>query len=83
MRVFDNGSSFTVTCSAQDVSNFADTWPCSGFANKPVTFEFDKSNGDLIDSNDQKNHPNADDSAMAALSDDAMHVGESQLSLFI
>ncbi len=81
MRIFDNGCFYTVTFSAQDVADFADTWPCSGFSNKAVTFQFDKSNGDLVDSNDGTNHPNADGSAMVALSEDAMYCGRSRLSL--
>lgn len=81
MRVFDNGCFYTVTCSTKDVQGFADNWPCSGLANKPVTFQFDKSNGDLVDSNDQKHHPNADGGAILALCDDAQSYGASRLNL--
>jgi hypothetical protein len=82
-KVTDSGSFYTVAISAADVRDFADTWPCAGFSDNPVTFEFDRRNGDLMDSNDQEMHPNADGGAMVALSDDAMRVGESRLGLFL
>ena len=82
-RVFDNGYFYTVTVSAQHVADFADTWPCSGLSYKAVTFQFKKSNGDLVDTNNQVNHPNADGDVMTALADDAMHVGASRLGLLL
>ncbi len=81
MQVFDNGCFFSVTCTAREVEDFSRTWPCSGLAFRAVTFQFDKSNGDLVDSNDQRNHPNAEGGAMLALCDDAMRAGESKLGL--
>lgn len=58
MQCFDNGAFYTVTVLAREVYDFAIRWPCSGLRrNKPVTFQFDKRNGDLIDSNDRRQHP--------------------------
>src|ERR1700680_702081 len=76
MQCFDNGSEFTVTVLAREVYEFAVSWPCSHMRrNRPVTFTFSKSNGDLIDSNDQRQHPNADGAAILALCDEAKAYG--------
>jgi hypothetical protein len=52
MRVFDNGSMFTVSYSPSDCEAFAHgragTWPCSTVKGRG-SFTFDKSNGDLVD----------------------------------
>lgn len=82
MQCFNNGAEFTVTVLAREVYDFAVTWPCSGLRrNKPVTFCFSKPTGDLIDTNDQRNHPNADGSALAALCQDARAYGAKRLGL--
>ena len=73
MRYFSNdlnGPACTVTVSAREVENFAMRWPCSGLSDKPIWFSF-ANNGDLVDCNDSKNHPNADGAALSALCDDA------------
>ena len=81
MRVFDNGIFYTVTVSSREVEDFADTWPCSGLEFKPVTFQFDKRNGDLVDSNYDRHHPSADGGALFALSQDAQAYGAKRLKL--
>jgi hypothetical protein len=68
MRYFDNGCFYTVACSRADVEAFASRWPCFGPA-KPMWFQFDRRNGDLVDyggadlSNDAR--------GVSALADDA------------
>ena len=81
MQVFNNGSAVTVTVTRREIDEFRRSWPCSGLSDKPVTFQFDKRNGDLIDSNDAANHPNADGSALVALAADAKLVGWTRLDL--
>ena len=81
MQCFDNGVFYTVTVTSREISDFAAQWPCSGLAFKPVTFQFDKRNGDLVDSNDSDNHPNADGSALVSLSADAGKYGANRLKL--
>lgn len=81
MQCFDNGSLFTVTATRSDVEVFRSQWPCNGMRDKPVTFVFDKRSGDLVDSNDAGNHPNADGAAMLALCDDCKSYGKKRLKL--
>jgi hypothetical protein len=81
MQCFDNGVFFTVTVTKREIQDFANKWPCSGFRTRPVTFQFDKRNGDLVDSNDSQQHPNADGAALVALSQDAMKYGAKRLKL--
>lgn len=81
MQCFDNGCFYTVTVTAREVQDFARTWPCSGLRARPVTFQFDKRNGDLVDTNDQRQHPHAEGSALVALSNDAMAYGARRLKL--
>jgi hypothetical protein len=75
MQFFDNGSMFTVTVTTREVEAFRDIWPCSSLRSAPVTFQFEKNNGDLVHSNDAQKHPNADGSAILALCDDAKAYG--------
>lgn len=82
MRCFDNGCLYTVTVTAGEVYDFAVRWPCAHMRYRnPVTFQFDKRNGDLIDTNAHRNHPNADDAAILALSQDAQAYGKKRLGL--
>ncbi|MGF3942970.1 hypothetical protein ACQX8E_15060, partial [Staphylococcus aureus] len=48
MRTFDNGCFYTVQCTERDVTEFARRWPCFG-PRVPITFQFDKRNGGLVD----------------------------------
>ena len=75
MQYFDNGSLFTVTVTTREVEEFRSSWPCSGLRSAPVTFQFHKRGGDLIDSNDAQKHPYAEASAISALMDDAKAYG--------
>lgn len=77
MRVFDNGSFFTVHVLTEDVVEFKRTWPCSDLPDRPIRFEFDKRNGDLVDM-----HPTSIDGADAsALAADARAQGIKRLNL--
>lgn len=71
MRCYDNGSTVIVQVFAREVEDLADQWPCSHLKFAPLTCEFEKSNGDLVDINDQSHHPEADGSAVGALVEDA------------
>ena len=81
MQVFDNGAFYTVTVTRSEVGAFRQSWPCSGLNFRPVTFQFDKKDGDLVDSNDERNHPDADGAAIVALSQDAQKYGAKRLGL--
>jgi len=76
MRVFDNGAFFTVQCTTRDVETFASRWPCFG-PHVPVTFEFDKRNGDLVGVCD--NADKCDGAGILALSQDAQEYGRKRL----
>jgi hypothetical protein len=41
--------SVCVLISATEIQDFMASWPCSGLVAKPVEFQFDKRNGDLVD----------------------------------
>ena len=75
MRYFNNGGFFTVTASASDIEGFDRQWPCSGLEDRPLTAQFDASNGDLVDCNDETNHPHADGAALLALLEDMQEYG--------
>lgn len=79
MRVFDQGSEFRVTVSANEVYEFRRRWPCSGLSTEHgVSFTFDKRNGDLVD----VHHPGSEDGpALVALSQDAQAYGEKKLKI--
>ena len=77
MRVYNQGSEYRVTCSADDVRGFNATWPCSGLHNA-VSFTFHKSTGDMVD----VHHPGSNDGeALAALSRDAQAYGRNRLGI--
>lgn len=77
MRVYDQGSGYRVEVSADDVRNFKAKWPASGLATRSFWFEFDKSNGDLVDTNLGEDN---DGAAALALSDDAKEYGQKRLA---
>lgn len=83
MRVFHKppGSTYRVTVTTAEVVAFAATWPCSALRHKPVTFEFSATTGDMVDSDDARQHPGADGSALLALADDAMIYGAKRAGL--
>jgi hypothetical protein len=78
MKAYDNGAFFTVTCSERDVEGFARRWPCFGNV-KPYWFQFDKRNGDLVDTNHQDGETN--DHGILALCEDAKKYGIKRLRL--
>lgn len=65
--VLDGGAFVSVTMSAREVAAFKRSWPASGLPDRAITFEFDKSNGDLVDLRPRS----VDGSAAVALSEDA------------
>lgn len=82
MRTTDKGSTYGVSVSAREVSEFKAKWPCSGMPNQAIWFEFEKRNGDLVDlipSNWEERGANG--SAMVALSQDAQAFGKKSLNL--
>lgn len=75
MRVYDQGSCFRVTVSADEVYEWSKRWPCSGL-HGAISFTFDKRNGDLVD----VAHPGSEDgAALVALSQDAQRYGETKI----
>lgn len=48
-RIKDLGDNVAVTVSAREVDNFKAGWPASGLPSRAITFEFQKSTGDLVD----------------------------------
>jgi hypothetical protein len=75
MRCFDNGCFYTVTFTASDVMEFARRWPCSNLRSRSVFFQFDKRNGDLVDTDSDTKQPAADQGAILAMSQDAQAYG--------
>ena len=80
MRAARHGDYFSVTATRDDVDDFAAQWPCSGLRSRSVWFQFDR-HGDLVDTNDQTQHPNADGSALVALCEDCLKYGAKRLGL--
>ena len=78
MRAFDNGCFFTVLCTESDVQAFAAQWPCFGNV-RSYWFQFDKRNGDLVDTNHEDGE--TDGSGICALADDAKAYGTKHFRL--
>lgn len=77
MRAFDNGSLFTVACTADDMERFATRWPCFG-SRRPIAFTFEKRTGDLVDIS---RDTSANDAAgIQALAADAEKYGRAALA---
>ena len=68
-RVSGSGSYVRVTMSADDVARFKSQWPASGLPTRAIWFEFQRSNGDLVDMSPGSER--FDGPALAALSQDA------------
>lgn len=82
MKAFDNGCFFSVQCSQDDVDNFKSSWPCNGMPSKKIWFQWEKSNGDLVDMNPSDwEERGAWGEAVIALADDAKDYGKKQLHL--
>jgi hypothetical protein len=72
MKFIDNGSFYTVKVSRSEVEDFNANWPCSELKDRAYWFQFQKSNGDIVD----HNVPDANDGpACLALSKDAQAFG--------
>lgn len=79
MKFFDNnGSFFSVTVLRREVISFKRRWPCSGLRDMAYTFQFDKRNGDLIDTTVGETD---DGGAASALSQDARDYGAYKLGV--
>jgi hypothetical protein len=78
MRVYDNGSLFTVLCTERDVYDFSRKWPCFGTV-RSYWFQYEKRNGDLVDTNHQDGE--SDNGGILALSQDARDYGAKRLRL--
>src|SRR5262245_35488043 len=81
MRVYDNGSFYSVSVSRSEVETFKDRWPCSGLPDRGVTFQFDKRNGDLVDITPYRYAHLFDGDAALALCEDAQTYGRKKLGL--
>ena len=81
MRVFDNGSLYSVTVLRHEVEAFKRTWPCSTLPDAAITFQFDKQNGDLVDILPYRIAARVDGPDALALSQDAQAVGRTRLKL--
>ena len=78
MRYHDNGCFYSVSVSAREVEDFKSRWPCSGLPDHAVTFQFDKTNGDLVDIWPSAIADQFDGDAAIALSQDAQAYGEAK-----
>lgn len=81
MKVRDNGSLYSVSISRAEVEAFKSQWPCSGLSDRPVTFQFGKRNGDLVDIWPYRYASRFDGDAAVALSQDAQAYGRKRLGL--
>jgi len=81
MRVYDNGAFYTVSVYATEVEQFNRSWPCSSLPARSISFQFDKSNGDLVDIMPHSIAGQVDGPEAVALSDDAMRYGAERLKL--
>lgn len=69
MKTQDDGCFLSVTVSSSEVMFFRQSWPCSDLPSRPIWFQFDRKNGELVDM-----RPNcffSDPDAVAALCQDA------------
>lgn len=78
MRVYLRGMFYTVCVSGDDVDKFKRRFPCSGLPDAPISFEFDRRNGDLVDIRCRKAYQ--DGAGILALSQDAQQYGEDTLA---
>lgn len=76
MRVYDKGAYIGVSLNTNDIQAFRQQWPASGLhALKRVYFEYQVSNGDLVDMrcNQRSSCGKFDGPALLALANDAQH----------
>lgn len=77
MKLYDNGSLYTVSYSSDDARAFADRWPCSTVRGSG-SFQFQKSNGDLVDVTGSAARNDGDD--WAAFSQDCQAFAENRFA---
>ena len=83
MKFYDNGCFYSVSVSASEVDDFKQSWPCSNLPEKPIWFQFDKKNGDLVDMKPSNWEERFDcGPALLALSGDAQKYGENRMKKF-
>lgn len=73
IRVYDNGSLYSVSFGEDEIEGFMDSWPCSGLHGlRNVWAQFEKGSGDLVDLECNRRHGAGrfDGAAMVALVDD-------------
>jgi len=81
MRVYDNGAFYTVAVYAAEVQAFNRSWPCSSLPARSISFQFDKSSGDLVDIMPYDIADQVDGPEAVALGEDAMRYGAERLRL--
>lgn len=81
VRVYDQGSFYSVSFGADEIARFRSQWPASGLGSlRNVWFQFDKKNGDLVDiSCNRRSCHRYDGPALAALSQDAQALADRKL----
>lgn len=75
MKVYDQGSDFRVTVSANEVYAWSRRWPGANLRDRGYSFTFDKKNGDLVDMAPWPLR-GEDEAAVSALADDAKEYGQ-------
>lgn len=78
MKLYNNGSFFTVSFNEDDAREFSYSWPCSTVRGKG-SFQFQKSNGDLVDASGSA--LKGDGSDWLAFSHDCQEWGNRELKL--
>lgn len=78
MRVYDNGSYFTVSYNRDDAAEFSARWPTSTVRGKGY-FEYDKRNGDLVGAGGSAERGDGPD--WLAFSEDLQWYGERVLGI--
>src|SRR5690349_4901545 len=78
MIATQRGNFYNVQLSADDVAQWASRWPCFG-ERRPLLFQFDARNGDLVDLGEDES--GMDDAGLAALANDAALAGAELLDL--
>lgn len=81
MKAYDNGSFFSVTVTRAEVDAFARRWPCCSLPDAAITFQFAKSNGDLVDIAPYRIADQVDGPEAVALAEDARAYGRKKLNL--
>ena len=82
MRVYDNGSYFTVAVYASEVRAFNAGWPGSSLpGDRSISFQFEKRSGDLVEIMPYDAASEVDGPEATALCEDARNFGCERLGL--